>query len=137
MADLRREIEDAFPLAPIPERPFAPGRISDEVAAHFSGRSWRAVDAGVMRRQPRVLERLDAEAFRYYIAAYMIAAIEDPVDGDILPAFVVISVAVRGADARQLSSAQHKVVARFLAAHVADSDLRGGNLLMALQHLSQ
>ena len=137
MADLRREIEDAFPLAPIPDTAFAPGRIPDDVAAHFNGRSWRAVDAGVIRTQPRVLERLQPDAFRYYIAAYMMAAIEDPVDDDILPSFVVSAVSARGPVARKLTSPQRKVVARFLAAHVADSDLRGGNLLTALQHLSQ
>ena len=137
MADLRREIEAAFPLAPIPESPFPPGRIADDVAAHFSGTSWRAVDAGVIRTQPRVLERLTPEAFRYYVAAYMMASIEDPVDDDVLPSFVVSAVAARGADARKLTAAQRKVVARFLATHVADSDLRGGNLLAALQYLSQ
>ncbi len=137
MADLRREIEEAFPLAPIPEPPFPAGRIADDVAAHFSGRSWRAVEAGILRTQPRILERLTPEAFRYYIAAYLMASIEDPVDDDILPSLIVTSVAARGTDARKLAPAQRKVVARFLAAHVDDSDLRGGNLLAALQHLSQ
>ena len=137
MADLRREIEEAFPLAPIPEAPFPAGRIADDVAAHFAGRSWRAVEAGVLRTQPRILERLTPEAFRYYIAAYLMASIEEPVDDDLLPSFAVIAVSVRGSDARKLSPAQRKVVARFLATHVADSDLRGGNLLAALQHLSQ
>ena len=137
MADLRREIESAFPLAPIPEAPFPPGRVEAEVASYFAGRGWRAVEATVLRTQPRILERLSPEAFRYYIAAYLLASIEDPVDHDILPALVVAAVGSRGADARALSPAQRKAVARFLATHVDDSDLRGGNLLVALQHLSQ
>jgi len=137
MADLRREIENAFPLSPIPETPFPPGRVADDLAAHFSGASWRAIDAAVIRTQPRVLERLAPEAFRYYLAAYLMASIEDPVDDDILPSFVVSAVAARGPEARKLTAAQRKVVARFLATHVADSDLRGGSLLAALQHLSQ
>ena len=137
MADLRREIEGAFPLAPVPEAPFPAGRMDGEWASYFDGRSWRAVEASVMRAQPRILERLTPDAFRYFIAAYMMASIEDPVDHDVLPAFVVAAVSARGADARALTPAQRKVVARFLASHVDDSDLRGGNLLAALQHLSQ
>ena len=137
MADLRHEIQAAFPLAPIPEAPFAPGRIEAEVAAYFSGRAWRAVEANVLRMQPRLLERLSPDAFRYYLPAYLMISIEDPVDHDVLPGLVVSAVAARGPDARALTSAQRKVVARFLASHVDDSDLRGGNLLAALQHLSQ
>jgi len=137
MADLRRDIEAAFPLAPVPESPFSPGRIEPEIAAYFSGRTWRAVEAGVIRTQPRVLERLTPDAFRYYLAAFMMASIEDPVERDLLPALMVAAIGSRGADTLALAPAQRKVVARFLASHVDDSDLRGGNLLTALQHLSQ
>jgi hypothetical protein len=137
MEDLRREIEAAFPLAPIPTEPIVAGRDGDGLAAFFGGHAWRGHDAGELRRRPRALMQLSGARFRYYLPAFIMASIEDGEEHDILPAMIVEAIASRAADAKALTPAQRKVVARFLATHVDDADLRGGKLLAALGNLSQ
>jgi hypothetical protein len=137
MEDLRRELEAAFPLAPIPTEPIVAGRDDDGLAAFFGGHAWRGHDADELRRRPKALMQLSGAGFRYYLPAFIMASIEDGAEHDMLPAMIVGAIASRAADAKALTPAQRKVVARFLATHVDDADLRGGKLLAALGNLSQ
>jgi len=135
--DLRREIEAAFPLTPIPAGPLVQGPDDHGLEAFLGGHAWRGHDAAELRRRPKALMQLTGAAFRYYLPAFLMASIEHPEDPDILPAMIVGAIASRGADAKALTPAQRKAVARFLAAHVDDADLRGGKLLTALANLPQ
>ena len=137
MEDLRREIEAAFPMTPIHEGPLVQGRDDQGLEAFLGGHAWRGHDPAELRRRPKALMQLTSAAFRYYLPAFLMASIEHREDPDILPAMIVGAIASRGADARALTPAQRKVVARFLATHVDDADLRGGKLLTALANLPQ
>ena len=137
MSDLRKEITAAFPLAPVPEAPIVQGRDDDGLAEWLLGRTWRNVEATSLRRRPKALMRLASPAFRYYLPAWLIASIEDPEEPDIIPALVVGAIANRAGDTRLMTPAQRKVVARYVAIHADDADLRSGHLLAALGNLSQ
>jgi hypothetical protein len=137
MADLRKELLAAFPLAPVPEAPIVQGRDDEGLAEWLLGKSWRDVRAASLRRRPDALMRLASPAFRYYLAAWVLASIEDPEEPDIIPGLVVSAIASRGGDALTLTPEQRKVVAKFVAMHADDADLRGGKLLAALGNLSQ
>jgi hypothetical protein len=137
MSDLRNEIAAAFPVAPVPAAPIVEGRDDEGLEEWLRGRSWRELKAPSLRRRPKALMRLTSPAFRYYVAGWLLASIEDPEDPDILPGVVVAAIAKRGGDARTMTPEQRKVLAKFVALHADDGDLRGGNLLAALGNLSQ
>lgn len=137
MSDLRREIEAAFPLTPIPEGTIVQGRDDHGLASFLGGHAWRGHDAAELRRRPKALMQMNAAGFRYYLPAFIMASIEDPEENDILPAMVVSAIASRGLDAKGLTPEQRKVVAKYVATHVDDADLRGGKLLTALANLAQ
>lgn len=78
-------IRSAWENASPPE----PGNISqptydDEgVADYFAGKSWQGHTAAPLRRLSHALTFFTDEAFAYYLAAYMIADIEEPEASDI------------------------------------------------------
>jgi len=69
--------------------PPPPGNISrptydDEgVADYFTGKSWQGHTAAPLRRLSYALTFFTDEAFAYYLAAYMIADIEEPEASDV------------------------------------------------------
>lgn len=77
--------------APIPESvaPGEPWSEAGRITAFFGGRRWEDVDLGALRDQYRgdgsaCLYFMSAEAFRYYLPSYMVIALEDYDDADVV-----------------------------------------------------
>ena len=108
MTSLREEIRHAFPGMPVAEdlRALAPS-----------------------------LKTLAAEEFASQLPAFMLASLDDPMEGDPIPAIIISEIPKRAAQMRALTTAQRRILAKYVASMAADHELMKGNLLKALNQL--
>jgi Family of unknown function (DUF6714) len=64
----------------------------EQIVKDFAGREWRDLDVGFLRGQADALLLLTADAFRFYLPAYMVAMVTEPEESDLVPAAVVLSL---------------------------------------------
>jgi hypothetical protein len=64
----------------------------EELATALSGRDWRELDVAFLRSRPEALLLMSPGGFRFYLAAYALAAVENPRGSDLVPAVVVKSL---------------------------------------------
>src|SRR5688572_1100916 len=128
MPSLREEIVQAFPDEPVP-----PG--VRESLALFEGGSWKGQRAEDVRSQTPELKRLSPEAFAFCLPAFMLASLDDPMEGDPIPAIIIAEVPRRAGALRALAPAQRRVVAKYIATMAGDHELTKGHLLKALTAL--
>lgn len=84
--DLREAIHEAFDSAALPEHvddlllePYRSSIDATEMAADFAGRSWAAIPIQELFSHRQMLSTMSAVAYRAYIAAYLLACVnEDP-----------------------------------------------------------
>ena len=108
MPSLREEIVQAFPGAPA----------GDDVRASVAQ-----------------LKTFSAEEFALRLCAFMLASLDDPMEGDPIPAIIISEIPKRSAVVRTFSPAQRRVLAKYVAALAGDHELRKGHLLKALEEL--
>jgi hypothetical protein len=84
--DLRGRIETAFATVspPAPDNLVVPTYDDEGVVLFFRGKSWRELSVEDLRRHEVALSFFSAEAFRYYLPAFMLADLDDPVRADII-----------------------------------------------------
>jgi hypothetical protein len=108
MPTLREEIEQAFPGALVAED---------------------------LRSLAPTLKTLPAETFASHLPAFMLASLDDPMDGDPIPAMIISEIPKRAAQMRALTPAQRRILAKYVAAMAGDHELMKGHLLKALNEL--
>ena len=64
----------------------------DRVMEDFGGKHWREVPLGVLVRHYDACHLMRPEAYRFYLPAYMLACVENYVEADLIPDFVVSSL---------------------------------------------
>jgi hypothetical protein len=109
MPDLREEIGDAFPGSPAPtedQRLLAPS-----------------------------MKAMSPEDFLAQLPTFMLASIDQPMEGDPITAILISQVPKRAEQIRTLTPAQRRVIAKFIATTAGDHELRKGSLLAALEAL--
>ena len=109
MATLGEEIRAAFPNA---------------VAAPYD-----------MRALAPSLKTMAADDFVARLPLFMIAAADEPMEADPIPAIIIGQLPKRAAELGPLTAPQRRVVARFVAAMAGDHELAKGGLLEALKVL--
>lgn len=149
------QIESAFHDVPypgddhlVPKTPVS-DRERQEIAHDFGGRDWHDLDVAYLRQRSEALFLLTPEAFRYYLPAYMRAAILDPVEADLVPAAVVMALTPSERDEgitslvrarlRDLTPPQRRAVAatlRYFASALSDH-FQGDEARVALERLGE
>jgi len=82
--DLREEIELAFTDTPYPGDDNIAGPNDEGTLEYFSGKTWKGHSARELRKHSSSLYFLTPDAFRYFLPAYMVAAVEQPDEADII-----------------------------------------------------
>ncbi len=78
---LRAVVERAFATAPMPSGPIECALADEEVQQDFGGRAWASVPLRVVRYHRGDLSFFTAPAFRYYLPAFLLAALPPERDG--------------------------------------------------------
>ena len=75
----------------------------EDLQADFAGRHWNSLDAAFLRRHADSLPLLSAAAFRFYLPAYLLAAVRIPEQVDLVPFAVVRGLTEPASDSPQRS----------------------------------
>ena len=87
---LRDTIEQAFDKTPTPMPPLVSTTYDDEgVTEYFTGTTWRGHSVENLRYHSVAMSFLTPEAHRYYLPAFMIAALDNREEADIIPDHIV------------------------------------------------
>ena len=120
------EISKAFSLEPVPSGPLLeaeflnPAAQGDDGAAdYFSGKRWDSLDVQGLLYHSDALFMFTPEVHRYYLPAFMKAALEHPEDADVIPDNILFHFSefedpFWSKRIRALSAPQREVVAGFL-----------------------
>src|SRR6266542_5113172 len=79
--------DEAWREVPYPgdENIVSPGYYDDEdIVNYFGGTTWRGHDPAQLRAHSSAFEFFTPEAFRYWLPAFIIAAIENPEEVDVV-----------------------------------------------------
>jgi Family of unknown function (DUF6714) len=74
-------------------------REREQITRDFAGRHWSELGVEFVRRQPEALLLMSPDAFRFYLPAYVLAAVEHSRRSDLAPAAVVQSLTPPSRDA--------------------------------------
>ena len=84
--NVKKSIIEAFAHTPPP----ADNNISSETyddegtSAFFKGKTWQVLSVNELKKHSSSLTFFTAEAFRYYLPAFMLAEIENPLEADVI-----------------------------------------------------
>lgn len=130
------------PLQPIVEQEYLnPTTQGDEGATeYFSGKSWKALDTPSLVYHRAALYMFTSEAHRYYLPAFMIAAIAEPEAADEIPDLIIWHFAdykkpFWSERIRVLTWEQRSLVAEFILAFANRFDPKDGYVEQALKGL--
>ena len=135
-----RFIEDAWREVPYPgdDRIFTPDSYDDEdIVNYFGGTTWRGHDPVNLRAHSSAFTFFTPEAFHYWLPAFMIAAIQNPDEADVICDRIPRSITNKYEPQRwQLfSPAQRQAVAAYMRfqierfPNVADDERRALDIL--------
>lgn len=88
-AELINKIESAFKNTPKPTGILSRNSDDDNAANYFSGSSWKEHKTTDLRQHFDAFYEFEPEAFRYYLPAFMLADITDPIEADIIGEAIV------------------------------------------------
>jgi len=88
-AELINKIESAFKNTPKPTGILSRNSSEDAPANYFSGMSWQGHKTTDLHLHFDAFYEFEPEAFRYYLSAFMLADISDPIDADIIGEAIV------------------------------------------------
>lgn len=89
---------------------------SDDLAKYFTGKSWRGHSAKQLREHASALSFFTPEGFRYFLPAFMLAELDDPVAADVIAQSILFHLCKadgREDRARILAVNEREAVARF------------------------
>lgn len=92
------QIEDAFPVDPVLEKNQIVQTTSSadlesvEIANFFHHRKWADLVLTDLRRESSALFFLSRSGFVYFLPAFLRAVVVDPVDADLIPSAIVLSL---------------------------------------------
>src|SRR5687767_12111921 len=118
-AEVIQLIENAWRDVEYPgdDRIFTPDSYDDEdITNYFRGTTWRGHDTAKLRARSSAFTFFTPEAFHYWLPAFLIAAVENPEDADVLLDYIPRSVSDGYASRRLLlfSQAQREALAAYL-----------------------
>jgi hypothetical protein len=118
-SEVIRLIEDAWRDVPYPgdSKIFTPDSYDDEdIVNYFGGTTWRGHSPTGLRCHSSAFTFFTAEAFRYWLPAFMIAAIQDPEEADVVVERIPSSLSDSYAPKRWalFTRAQKQAVAAYL-----------------------
>ena len=105
--------------------------LRDEIRQAFP--DVRATDD--LRAQAASLKTFTAAEFAARLPAFMLASVDDPMEGDPIPAIIISEIPKRAALMRTLTPAQRRILAKYVASMAGDHELMKGHLLNALNQL--
>ena len=119
VTEVIRLIEDAWRDVPYPgdDKIFTPDSYDDEdIVNYFGGTTWRGHEPARLRAHSSAFTFFTPEAFHYWFPAFMIAAIQDPEEADVILHYIPWSLNDRYAPKRWalFSLAQRQAVAAYL-----------------------
>jgi len=119
-------IEGAWQEVPYPgdEKIFTPDSYDDEdIVNYFGGTTWRGHSPTDLRCHSSAFTFFTPEAFHYWLPAFMIAAIENPEEADVVCERIAWSVSDNHAAQRWplFSEAQREAVATYLRFQIQKS----------------
>lgn len=88
-AELINKIESAFKNTPKPTGILRRNSDDGNAADYFSGKSWQGHKTTDLRQHFDAFYEFEPEAFRYYLPAFILADISDPIDADIIGEAIV------------------------------------------------
>ena len=114
-----RQIEEAWADVPYPgdENIFTPDSYDDEdIVNYFHSTTWRGHDPVALRAHSSAFTFFTPVAFHYWLPAFMIAAIENPDEADVILDYIPRSVSNQYARERWLlfTETQRNAVAAYL-----------------------
>lgn len=118
-AEIIRRIEDAWCEVPYPgdDDIFTLGSYDDEdITNYFYGTTWRGHKPADLRAHSSAFTFFAPAAFHFWLPAFMIAAIEDPVEADVIVDYIPDSLSGNLASERWalFSTSQRQAVAAYL-----------------------
>jgi hypothetical protein len=84
--ELIKKIETAFKNTP---KPTGESCHKSSATNYFSGKSWKDLSTTELRQHSDALYDFEPEAFRYYLPAFLLADINDPIEADIIGESIV------------------------------------------------
>jgi hypothetical protein len=121
MTDLEviRVIEDAWREVPYPgdDKIFRPDSYDDEdIVKYFAGTTWRGHSPVDLRCHSSAFTFFAPQAFHYWLPAFIIAAVQNPAEADVICEYIPKSVYDEDAPERWrlFSPAQRRAVAAYL-----------------------
>ena len=138
-------IENAWREVPYPgdDKIFTPDSYDDEdIVNYFGGTTWRGHDPASLRAHSSAFTFFTPEAFHFWLPAFLIAAIQDPEEADVICEYIAWSIDDTYASQRWplFSPTQRQAVAAYLRFQIerfpagADYERRA---LGILEHLVQ
>jgi hypothetical protein len=114
-----RQIEEAWrdALYPGDDNIFTPDSYDDEdIVNYFRGTTWRGHDPVKLRAHSSAFTFFTPEAFHYWLPAFIIAAVKDPEEADVIVDYIPRSVSDGYASQRWplFSQVQRQAVAAYL-----------------------
>ena len=103
--------------------------LSDEIRQAFPNAVAAPYD---MRALAPSLKEMGADDFVARLPLFMIASVDDPMEGDPIPAILIGQIPKRAGQLGALSPLQRRVLAKFIASMAGDHELKKGSLLEAL-----
>ncbi|MBS0262245.1 MAG: hypothetical protein JSS02_09870 [Planctomycetes bacterium] len=91
---LRARIFDAFAETPYPgdENISVPTYDDEGTLAYFKGRTWSGHTATTLRHHSSALTFFTADAFRYFLPAYMLAELDAPDEADVIAGHIAFDL---------------------------------------------
>jgi len=119
VAEVIRSIESAWRDVAYPgdNKIFTPDSHDDEdIVNYFRGTTWRGHEPAKLRAHSSAFTFFTPEAFHYWLPAFMIAAIENPEEADVIVDYIPWSISNRYASRRWplFSQIQRQAVAAYL-----------------------
>lgn len=119
VTEVIRSIENAWRDVAYPgdSKIFTPDSYDDEgIVNYFCGTTWRGHDTLSLRAHSSAFTFFTPEAFHYWLPAFLIAAIQDPAEADVIVDYIPWSVSDSYASQRWplFSQAQRQAVAAYL-----------------------
>jgi hypothetical protein len=118
-APVIHQIDDAWRDVPYPgdEHIFTPDSYDDEdIVNYFGGTTWQGHTPANLRAHSSAFTFFTPEAFHYWLPAFMIAAIQNPEEADVICEYIPWSVSNQYASERWplFTASQRQAVATYL-----------------------
>lgn len=138
MDQIRKRIEQAFPVDGIPVAPIIDTYDDEGIVPTFLGRSWNSFATRELREHSAAISFLTESAFIYYLPAFLVATIDDPETADIIPDNLLTKFARPRAAAivARLTPEQRSVVVEFFSACLGDDPCYARELADAMDRLT-